>query len=109
MHIAEKIGLRLGEEFFIHYDEKEKYFHMETEDDEFLCIPEDVLNNYGLDKDRLYLMFFDEQIVITSKDKIYKAMPTLIQQFCASSGIDEEVLLKSLEAGERVNEEETDL
>lgn len=104
--VLNDMGLILGDVLEISYPcpsepiEKcmriESAYHDEENDDGYFCIPNDYLVQCGMEGKSLHMIGFDEEITITTSDKLCGLVPFAVMKIFESHGISKEEVAKSI-------------
>lgn len=78
----------------------ESTFH-EEEEDGYLCIPHEILDQCGMTNKKIHMICFQEEITITTSDKLCELVPEAILKIFEKHGITREEVAQGIaEAGE---------
>lgn len=98
--VLNDMGLKIGDELVISYSYPsesiercmriESSYHEEDEDTGYLCIPDATLKQCNMADKNLHMICFDEEITITTEDKLCEFIPEVLLQVFEKHGISKE-------------------
>lgn len=104
--VLEEMGLKKGDSLEISYlvpteaiercMRIESSFHSEEEQDGYLCIPNELMEQCGMLNKKVHMICFDEEITITTSDKLCELVPEAIMQIFKKHGISQEEVAKGI-------------
>ena len=74
----------------------ESSYHEESNPDRYLCIPNELTEQCGMTEKKIHMICFNEEITITTSDKLCELVPDAIMNIFVSHGISSEEVAKGI-------------
>ena len=104
--VLRNMGLQAGDQLVIRYPaisepiEKcmqiESSYHEESDTEGYLCIPHELLDQCGMSDKKIHMICFNEEITITTSDKLCELVPEAIMNIFKSHEISAEEVAQGI-------------
>ena len=80
----------------------ESTFHEEENPEGFLCIPEELFEQCGMADKKIHMICFNEEITLTTTDKLCELIPEAIMNIFKKHGISAEEVAQGIAEAEEI-------